>query len=90
MKSIDIHAHLVPQALWKTLDSGNEWYGMRYNTNDKTELFIKEGKIGVINPKVKLTPENRIKDMDEQNTDMQVVSIHTQILGYHLPVEVAF
>ena len=87
MKSIDIHAHLVPQALWKTLDSGREWYGMRYNTSDKTQLFIKEGKIGVINPKVKLTPESRIKDMDEQNTDMQVVSIHTQILGYHLPVE---
>jgi len=87
MKNIDIHAHLVPQALWKTLDSGNEWYGMRYNTSDKTQLFIKEGKIGVINPKAKLTPENRIKDMDEQNTDMQVVSIHTQILGYHLPVE---
>ena len=87
MKSIDIHAHLVPQAMWRALDAGNEWYGIRYITPDKTDLFIKEGKIGRIAPKVKLTPENRIEDMDAQNTDMQVVSIHTQILGYHLPLE---
>ncbi len=33
---------------------------------------------------MRFTPEERLKDMDEQDTEVQVVSIHTQILGYHL------
>ncbi len=33
---------------------------------------------------MRFTPEKRLKDMDEQDTEVQVVSIHTHILGYHL------
>lgn len=85
MRSIDIHAHLVPQCLWRGIEDGGDWYGMRYVTSDRTSLFIKEGRIGRIAPKVRYTPEERIKDMDQQNTDVQVVSVHTQVMGYHLP-----
>ena len=35
-------------------------------------------------PKVRFTPEERIKDMDAQGVDVQVVSIHTPFFGYHL------
>ena len=85
MRSIDIHAHLVPQCLWRTVDAGGDWYGIRYHTAEKNSLFIREGKVGGIQtPKVRFTPEERLKDMDEQGTEVQVVSIHTQILGYHL------
>ena len=85
MRSIDIHAHLVPQCLWRTVDAGGDWYGIHYHTAEKNSLFILEGKIGGIQtPKVRFTPEERLKDMDEQDTEVQVVSIHTQILGYHL------
>ncbi len=85
MRSIDIHAHLVPQCLWRTVDAGGDWYGIRYHTAEKNSLFIREGKVGGIQtPKVRFTPEERLKDMDQQDTEVQVVSIHTQILGYHL------
>ncbi len=85
MRSIDIHTHLVPQCLWRTVDAGGDWYGIRYHTAEKNSLFIREGKVGGIQtPKVRFTPEERLKDMDEQGTEVQVVSIHTQILGYHL------
>ncbi len=85
MRSIDIHAHLVPQCLWRTVDAGGNWYGIRYHTAEKNSLFIREGKVGGIQtPKVRFTPEERLEDMDQQDTEIQVVSIHTQILGYHL------
>ena len=27
MRTIDIHANLVPQSLWSAADAGREWYG---------------------------------------------------------------
>jgi aminocarboxymuconate-semialdehyde decarboxylase len=35
-------------------------------------------------PKVRLTPEDRLRDMDAQGVDVQVLSIHTPFFGYHL------
>ena len=34
MKSIDIHAHLVPKSLWQAADAGREWYGFRHEPGD--------------------------------------------------------
>ena len=87
MNNIDIHAHLVPQCLWQALNTSGEWYGIKYATPEKDSLFIKEGRVGRIHPKVRFSPEQRIQDMDQAGTEMQVVSIHTQIMGYHLPAE---
>ncbi len=84
MRSIDIHTHLVPQCMWNILNAGGEWYGMKYNNADKTELFIKEGRVRAIPTKVRYTPEQRLQDMDAEGTDVQVVSVHTQVFGYHL------
>ena len=39
---------------------------------------------GFTSPKVRFTPEERLKDMDAQGVDVQVVSIHTPFFGYHL------
>ena len=57
---------------------------MRYDNPEKTSLWVREGRSGGIHPKVRLKPEDRIKDMDAIGTDLQVVSVHTQIFGYHL------
>jgi len=84
MRSIDIHAHMLPQCLFQTLESGQEWYGMRYHSAAKTELFIKEGCVGRIHPSLRFTPAERLKNMDALGTEVQVVSVHTQIFGYHL------
>jgi len=29
MKTIDIHAHVVPESLWKAIDAKQEWHGFR-------------------------------------------------------------
>ncbi len=84
MRSIDIHAHTFTRSMFAALDSGQEWYGMHYEGDDQRNLFIKEGKSVGVNPKLKFTPEERVEDMDRLGTEVQVVSLHTQVFGYHL------
>jgi aminocarboxymuconate-semialdehyde decarboxylase len=85
MKSIDIHAHLVPETLWQAAEAKREWYGFRHEPGEGLGSFLGNGKrTHFSSPKVRLTPEERIKDMDAQGVDVQVVSIHTPFFGYHL------
>ena len=85
MKTIDIHAHLVPHSLWKAVDAGAEWYGFRQEAGDKLAAIAGGGKRNTLSsPKVRYTTQERLKDMDAQGVDVQVVSIHTPFMGYHL------
>lgn len=84
MRSIDIHAHTFTRSMFAALDGGGEWYGMRYEGEGQRNLFIKAGKSVGINPKLRFSPEQRIADMDDLGTEVQVVSLHTQVFGYHL------
>ena len=85
MRSIDIHAHLMPQSLWRTVDTGKDWYGTRFEPGDGLGTTVTGGKRSrVPTPKVRFTPEERLKDMDAQGVDVQVVSIHTPLFSYHL------
>jgi aminocarboxymuconate-semialdehyde decarboxylase len=85
MKTIDIHAHLVPRSLWQAADAGREWHGFRHEPGDGLGTMLGGGRRTAFNsPKVRFTPEERLKDMDAQGVDMQVVSIHTPFFGYHL------
>jgi aminocarboxymuconate-semialdehyde decarboxylase len=85
MRSIDIHAHLVPRSLWRAAEAGREWHGFRHEPGDGLGTVLGNGKRTQFNsPKVRFTPEERIADMDAQGVDVQVVSIHTPFFGYHL------
>jgi aminocarboxymuconate-semialdehyde decarboxylase len=85
MRTIDIHAHLVPQSLWRAADAGKEWYGYRHEPGDGVGTMVSDGKrTAFASPKVRFTTEERLKDMDAQGVDVQVVSIHTPFFGYHL------
>ena len=85
MRSIDIHAHLVPQSLWKALDAGTEWYGYRQEAGDRLAPVTGGGKRNTFSsPKVRYSTQERLQDMDAQGVDVQVVSIHTPFFGYHL------
>ncbi|HYS15466.1 MAG TPA: amidohydrolase family protein [Candidatus Binatia bacterium] len=85
MRSIDIHAHLMPQCLWRTVDAGRAWYGTRYEPGEGLGATVTNGRRSrVPNLKVRFTPEERLRDMDAQSVDTQVVSIHTPLFGYHL------
>lgn len=85
MKTIDIHAHLVPRSLWRAADAQTEWYGFRHEPGDGLGTMVGGGKrTSFSSPKVRFTPEERIADMDAQGVDVQVISIHTPFFGYHL------
>jgi len=85
MKTIDIHAHVVPQSLWKAADARTEWHGFRHEAGDGLGTMVGGGmRTTFTSPKVRYTPEERLKDMDAQGVDVQVVSIHTPFFGYHL------
>lgn len=85
MKTIDIHAHLVPRSLWNAADTKKEWYGFRHEPDAGLGTFVANGARTAFNtPKVRYTTEERLKDMDAQGVDVQVLSIHTPFFGYHL------
>jgi len=85
MKTIDIHAHLVPRSLWQAVEAGREWHGFRHEPGDGIGAMLGGGRrTSFSSPKVRFTPEERLKDMDAQGVDVQVVSIHTPFFGYHL------
>ena len=85
MRTIDIHAHLVPQAVWEAAAAGREWYGYRHEPGAGLGAFIGDGKRTVFSsPKVRFATDERLKDMDAQGVDVQVLSIHTPFFGYHL------
>jgi aminocarboxymuconate-semialdehyde decarboxylase len=85
VKSIDVHAHLVPRSAWRAAEAGREWHGFRHEPGEGVGSFVGNGKrIPFSSQKVRLTPEERIADMDAQGVDVQVVSVHTPFFGYHL------
>jgi len=85
MRTIDIHAHLVPQGLWRAADAGKEWYGFRHERGEGLGVFVGGGRrTGFTSPKVRFTPEQRLEDMDAQRVDVQVLSIHTPFFGHEL------
>jgi predicted TIM-barrel fold metal-dependent hydrolase len=85
MRTIDIHAHLVPQSLWRAAEAGVPWHGHRHEPGDGLGTVVGGGRrIQFNSPKVRLTPEERLADMDAQGVDVQVISIHTPLFGYHL------
>ena len=85
MRTIDVHAHLVPQSAWRAAEAGREWHGFRHEPGEGVGAFVGGGRrIAFTSPKVRFTPEQRLHDMDAQGVDVQVVSIHTPFFGYHL------
>src|SRR5262249_26258471 len=88
MRSIDIHAHLVPGGAWRAAAAGKGWHGYPREPGAGPGVVVGGGRrIGFTSPKVRFTLEERLADMDGQGVDMQVLSIHTPFFGYHLPAE---
>ena len=76
---------MVPRSLWDAAAAGKEWHGYRYEPGDGPACFAAAGKRALLpSPKMRYTPEQRVKDMDAEGTDVQVLSIHAPFYGYHL------
>ncbi len=87
MRTIDIHAHMVPRSLWQAVAARRDWYGYR-DHGGNGDRIIGNGQVTTFtSDKVRYTPEQRLADMDAQGTDVQVVSIHTPFAGYHLDAD---
>ncbi len=85
MKTIDIHAHVVPESLWKAIDAKKDWHGFRHEPGEGLGAMVGGGmRTGFTSPKVRYSVAERLKDMDAQKVDVQVLSIHTPFVGYHL------
>ena len=44
MRTIDIHAHVVPQAMWRAADAQRDWYGYRHEPGDGIGTVLHAGK----------------------------------------------
>ena len=86
MKTIDIHAHIVPDSLWRANAEGREWHGFRHEPGQGLGTMVGCGmRTAFTSNKVRYSIEERLKDMDAQQVDVQVLSIHTPFGGYPLP-----
>ena len=75
----------MPQSLWRAAEAGKDWYGYRHEAGQGLGVMVGNGKrTAFSSPKVRFTTDERLKDMDAQGVDVQVLSIHTPFFGYHL------
>ena len=69
MRSIDIHAHMVPQSYVAAMRGGREWHGIQPQGESVPSLYF--------------TPQERIADMNSLGVDVQVVSPGANLYRYH-------
>ena len=85
MRSIDIHAHILPGSLWKAIDEKKEWFGFRHEAGEGLGTVVGGGmRTHFTTPKARYTLAERLKDMDAQGVEVQVLSTHMPFVGYHL------
>ena len=91
MRSIDIHAHLTPQAFWKATENGGDWHGIRRETDQRGQPRpVIGGRPGApLGPKTHWEPEQRLADMDSLGVDVHVLSPFSGFYNYQLDTQVA-
>ena len=85
MKTIDIHAHIIPDSMWRAIETKQEWHGFKHEPGENFGTMVACGqRTEFSSPKLRYTVAERLQDMDAQKVDVQVLSIHTPFVGYHL------
>ena len=88
MRTIDMHAHVVPRRA-VDLKDGREWHGFAVERGDTGRTALARGSERYwLHPKFLLTPEQRLGEMDSLGVDVHVLSTWTQLYNYDLPAEV--
>ncbi len=87
MRSIDIHAHIVPGNA-VDLQNGGEWHGYTMLEDSGRTFLLRDGKRFWLHPKFLMTPEQRLEEMDSIGVDVHVLSTWTQLYNYDLPSEI--
>ena len=74
MRSIDIHAHISPEACFHAMREGRDWHGLT-----PAEIYNRHQD----NPRTMWTPEQRISDMNSLGVDVQVLSTGALFYRYN-------
>ena len=78
MRTIDIHAHITPEAYVAASRRGEAWHGIR-----------PEGVSNMnYNPRTTWTPQERIADMNSLGVDVQVLSTNASFYNYDMDASV--
>jgi len=78
MRTIDIHAHITPEAYIAASCRGEPWHGIR-----------PEGVSNMnYNPRTTWTPQERIADMNSLGVDVQVLSTNASFYNYDMDASV--
>ncbi len=72
MRSIDIHAHISPEAYIRAVAAGEDWYGITAFAN----AFHRSV------PRTLWTPEQRLADMDSLGVEMHILSTNAVFYCY--------
>ena len=85
MRSIDIHAHLLPQCLIRGATSDRGWHGITMaKDEDGCDVVITPSSRFRLGGAFHWTVEQRIQDMDSLGVEKQVVSILPLLYNYDL------
>jgi len=81
MRSIDIHAHLMPHCMLETLYRGESWHGVTGRRNPDGQLVYGLGEMTqLLSPAFGWNTEQRLADMDSLGVDVHAVST---FVGYY-------
>ena len=72
MRSIDIHAHISPEAYIRAVEAGEDWYGISGMSHQFHRMV----------PRTMWTPEQRLDDMDSLGVDVHVLSTNAVFYCY--------
>ena len=83
---IDMHAHIIPQCVYKTTESHGHWYGHRIEQNAKGQdvVLAKDHDPRVTPPSMRFTPDERAEAMEGEGVDMHLLSLDPHLLDYSL------
>lgn len=56
MKTIDIHAHLVPRSLWNAVDARTEWHGFRADYGCPSSAKFQNNPVIICKPSRMIEP----------------------------------
>ena len=91
MKTIDVHAHILPEAAVAAHKSGRDWFGTTITRlpNGTPGLLTGDRRSSLGAVEYWLPHRDRIPFMDAAGIDLQVLSLNPQLIRDHLPADVA-